>query len=184
MRERDHSARPSTVEAGAGRPFRFSLVMGEGEGILQSWLGGRWAFLLGALVVSLFASGGGLAAALQESRAVPFEACVFAGAGIGALAVAAHLRPRRFHFRCREGTWWWRERRFPVPAGWAAITEDAPLRMERDILTTAEGFTLYAGTARLFSYLGDPAIGRTVTAAFEAAGVPLRTTIRRRGAEE
>ena len=172
--------RKATVEAGAGRPFRFSLVLGEGEGILLSWLGGRWALLLGAVVVSLFASVGGLAAALQDSPAVPIEAFLFAGAGVGAFAVSLHLRPRRFLFRRSEGTWWWRERRFPVPAGWAAITEEAPLRLERDILASVEGFTLYAGTVRLFSYLGDPSIGRTVSAAFQGAGVPVRTVIRRK----
>lgn len=178
------SVSKSTVQAGAGRPFRFSLVLGEGEGLLLSWLGGRWAFLLGATVVSLFASAGALVAALQDSPAASFETFLFAGAGMGALAVALHLRPRRFLFRLREGTWWWRERRFPVPAGWAAITEEAPLRLERDILQTMEGFTLYAGTVRLFSYLGEPSIGRDVTAAFQAAGVPLRTVIRRREERE
>ncbi len=180
MTDASDTVRKATVEAGAGRPFRFSLVLGEGEGILLSWLGGRWALLLGAVVVSLFASAGGLAAALQDSPAAPFEAFLFAGAAVGAVAVAIHLRPRRFHFRRREGTWWWRERRFPVPAGWAAITEEAPLRLERDILASVEGFTLYAGTVRLFSYLGDPTIGRSLGSAFQAAGVPLRTVIRRR----
>ncbi len=172
------SAHRASIEAGAGRPFRFSLVLDEERGALLYWLGGRWALGFGAAVVSLFGLAGSVAASLADSG-VPRAAFVFSGAGVGAVAVAMHLRPRRVMFERREGTWRWRERWSLARPRWAEITEEAPLKLEREILSTVEGWTLYAGTVRLFSYLGDPSIGRSVTAAFQSAGVPLRTVIKR-----
>jgi len=184
MIDRTGTAPRTAVEAGAGRPFRFSLVLEEGKGRLLYWLGGRWAAGLGVVVVSAFGAMGMIFGALWEDRPAAPEFFTFGAAGLGALAVALHLRPRTVLFERREGTWCWRERRLLSPLswvrlGWASITEDVPLRLEREILSSVEGWTLYAGPVRLFSYLGDPSIGRSVTAAFQAAGVPLRTVMRR-----
>jgi hypothetical protein len=167
------------VEAGAGRPFRFSLVLEGGRGTLLYWLGGKWAAMLGVLVVSLFAGLGGLVASLLGDPPAPRPVFVFLAAGIGAGAVALHLRPRRVQFERRGETWCWRERWSLARPGWSEITEERPLRLERVILATVEGWTLYAGPVRIFSYLGDPSIGRSVTVAFEQAGVPLTTVMKR-----
>ena len=78
----------------------------------------------------------------------------------------------------------WRERWNLARFRWSAITEEVPLRLEREILSTVEGFTLFAGPARLFSYVGDPSIGRSVSLAFQTAGVPLRTVVKRTAVEE
>jgi hypothetical protein len=174
----------TAVEAGAGRPFRFSLVLGDGEGRLLYWFGGKWAALLGTVVVALFGAMGLTFAALWPGRPVAAEFLAFASAGIGALAVAHHFRPRTVLFERREGTWRWRERGILSRVswrslGWSSITDQEPLRLEREPRSTVEGWTLYAGTVRLFSYLGDPSIGRSVSAAFQSAGVPLRTVMRR-----
>ena len=171
------------VEAGAGRPFRFSLVLGEREGSLAYWLGGRWALGFGLFTTAIFAAGGGLAAALLDGGPAPREVFLFAGAALGAGAVALHLRPRRVAFERRDGTWCWRPRRLLGPRTWFPITEEKPLLLEREILSSLEGWTLSAGTVRLFTYLGDPSIGRSVTLAFQRAGVPCRTVMKRSGEE-
>jgi hypothetical protein len=178
MNDASQTVRRAAVEAGAGRPFRFSLVLGDGEGSLLFWLGGRWALGFGLLVVTLFAAAGVVSGSIAGPD-IPRQSFAFAGACVGAMAVAMHLRPRKVLFLRREGTWCWRERWSLLRSGWRAITEEVPLRLERELLSTVEGWTLYAGPERLFSYLGDPSIGRNVTAAFQAAGVPLRTVIKR-----
>jgi hypothetical protein len=178
MTHRDDSARKAAVEAGAGRPFRFSLVLGDAEGRLLCWFGGKWAAILGVLVVGGFAAMGGFFALLWPDRPVAAEFLTFASAGIGALAVAIHLRPRTVLFERREGTWRWRERGILPRLGWSPITEQEPLRLEREPHATVEGWTLYWRAVRLFSYLGDPSIGRSVSAAFQEAGVPVRTVMR------
>ncbi len=182
MNDATETAGPAAIEAGAGRPFRFSLVLGEGRGRLLHWLGGRWAAGLGAVVVSTFGAAGMVLGVLWRDAPAPPEFFLFGAGGLGAVAVALHLRPRTVLFERREGTWLWRERWSLARLGWSAITEERPLRLEREIYTTAEGFTLYADSVRLFSYLGDPSIGRNVTAAFQAAGVPLRTRLKRSAA--
>jgi hypothetical protein len=169
----------SALEAGAGRPFRFSLVLEDGRGRLAYWLGGKWAILLGLFVLAAFvALGATLSALLDGSGAHPL-APVCAAAAVGAAAVALHLRTRTVLFERRGDHWSWRERGNPARLRWTEITEDRPLRMEREILSTVEGWTLYAGSVRLFSYLGDPSIARRVQGAFQEAGVPLRTEMRR-----
>jgi len=184
MSDLTDTARPAAIEAGAGRPFRFSLVLGESSGRLLSWLGGRWAAGLGVLVVSGFGFAGLLLGSLWQDGPVAPEGLLFAAAGVGAVLVALHLRPRTVLFERREGTWRWKEPWSLARLGWSAITEDRPLRMERQILSTSEAFTLYADTVRLLSYFGDPSIGRNVTAAFQTAGVPLRTVLRRPASAE
>ena len=183
MSDLTETARHAAIEAGAGRPFRFSLVLGEEKGRLLHWLGGRWAAGLGALVISAFGAGGVVLGALWQDAPAPPEAFLFASCAAGAVAVALHLRPRTVLFERREGTWCWRERWNLARMGWSDITEERPLRLEREIYATAEAFTLYADSVRLFSYLGDPSIGRTVTAAFQSAGVPLRTRLKRTAGE-
>ena len=173
----------AAIEAGAGRPFRFSLILDEGRGRLLHWLGGKWAAGLGALEVSAFGAAGLVLGALWRDAPVAPEVFLFTGSAAGAVFVAVHLRPRTVLFERREGTWCWRERWSPGRLGWSAITEERPLRMEREILATAEVFTLYADTVRLFSYLGDPSIGRNVTAAFQGAGVPVRAKVKRASGE-
>jgi len=168
-----------SIEAGAGRPFRFSLVLADERGSLLYWLGGRWAAAFGFAVVTIFAAMGGVAAAILDHPRIPREGFAFASAGIGAVGVALHLRPRRVLFERRGGTWCWKERWSLVRPGWSPITEEKPLRLEREILSTVEGWTLYAGPVRLFSYLGDPSIGRSVGVAFERSGVPLKTVVKR-----
>ena len=184
MSEASESVGRSSIEAGAGRPFRFSLVFEGGNGSLLSWRGGGWSLLRGSVEVSFFAALGGLLFLMQESPSVAPEVFLLAGAGVGAVTAAFNLRARRVLFQRREGTWMWRERWNPSRSRWSAITEEVPLRLEREFLTSVEGFTLYAGTARLFSYLGDPSIGRSVGLAFQAAGVPLRTVVKRTPVEE
>jgi hypothetical protein len=179
MTDASESARRAAIEAGAGRPFRFSLVLEEGRGKLLYWLGGKWAAGLGVFVVTAFGAAGTVFAALWDDPPVPPEFFAFCAAAIGAVAVALHLRPRTVLFERREGTWCWRERWSVARLGWSTITEDSPLRIERDPVSSVEGWTLYAGPVRLFSYLGDPSIGRSVTVAFRTAGVPLRTVVRR-----
>jgi len=179
MRPLTDTAGRSAIEAGAGRPFRFSLVIEEERGRLLHWLGGRWAAGLGALGVATFGAAGMILGALWRDAPVSPEAFVFASCSVGAVVAALQLRPRTVLFERREGTWCWRERWTPGRFGWSAITDERPLRMEREAYPEAEAFTLYADTVRLFSYLGDPSIGRTVTAAFHSAGVPLRARVRR-----
>ena len=173
-----------SVEAGAGRPFRFSLVFEDRRGLLLYWIGGHWAAVLGVVVVSFFGMLGSLFGTLWEEAPVSREFLVFALAAVGAAAVALHLRTRKVLFERRDGTWCWREGWGLLGPGWSAITEERPLRIEREILTAVEGWTLYAGSSRLFSYLGDPSIGRSVGAVFQAAGVPLRTVMKRGRGEE
>lgn len=170
-----------SIEAGAGRPFRFSLVLEEERGSLLYWLGGKWAAGFGVAVVTVFAAMGGVAAALLDHPRIPREGFALASAGIGAAGVAMHLRPRRVLFQRRGGTWCWKERWSLAHPGWSPITEESPLRLEREFLSTVEGWTLYAGSVRIFSYLGDPSIGRSVSVAFERSGVPLRTVMKRSG---
>lgn len=183
MSDATRSVPRTEVAAGAGRPFRFSLVFEGSRGLLMAWLGGRWALGLGALLVSLFAGTGFLAHALSGGAGPSREVFVFLGAGIGSLAVALRLRPRKVHFERRDDTWWWRERWSPGRRGWAPITEEEPLRLERESLAgsaaAVESLTLQAGTARLLSYLGDPAIARRLGAALRTAGVPVRTAVKR-----
>jgi len=183
MSDLTETAGRAAIEAGAGRPFRFSLVLDQGRGRLLHWLGGRWAAGLGAVVVSAFGAGGMVLGALWKDAPAPPEAFVFASCGMGAVAVALHLRPRTVLFERREGTWCWRERWNLARFGWSAITEERPLRMEREIFSSSESFTLYADSVRLFSYFGNPSIARTVTAAFQSAGVPLRTRLKRSSGE-
>lgn len=174
----------TTLEAGAGRPFRFSLVLEDGRGTLRSWIGGKWAFFVGSAGVLLATGAATLAAAVaSSSREVETPAFASVGAAIGALLSAWHLRPRSVHFLRRDGGWWWRGPGL-FRRGWKALTEESPLRLEREILSTVEGFALYAGDLRILSYLGDPVIGRRVGLAFQAAGVPLRTVHRRRAPAE
>jgi hypothetical protein len=168
-----------SVQAGAGRPFRFSLVLGDGKGALFCWLGGKWAVLFGVFTVAVFAGVGGLTGALLPDPPVAREVFVCAAAGVGAAAVALHLRPRTVLFLRRGESWFWKERWSLLHPRWSPITDDRPLRLEREILSSVEGWTLYADTVRIFSYLGDPSIGRSVTAAFQQAGVPLRTVMKR-----
>lgn len=179
MQDSSTPAPRSALEAGAGRPFRFSLVLEDGRGRLAYWLGGKWAVLLGAFVVGAFAALGSLMAALVGTSGPHPLAPVFGAAAAGAVAVALHLRTRTVLFERRGPNWSWRERGNLVRLRWTEITEERPLRMEREILSTVEGWTLYAGPVRLFSYLGDPSIARRVQGAFQEAGVPLRTEIRR-----
>jgi len=168
------------VEAGAGRPFRFSLVFEGSRGRLLTWLGTQWALGVGLAGVGLFALAGALLAAVLDLPALSPEVSVFAAAAAGALFAAHHLRPRTVQFAVLEGAWCWRELWSPARYAWSPITEKDPLRLEREVLSTVEGFTLYAGTRRLLSYLGDPTIGRSVSLAFESAGVPLRIVMKRR----
>jgi hypothetical protein len=167
-----------SVEAGAGRPFRFSLVLEAGRGRLLFWLGGAWAAVFGVFTLAVFTALGAVLAVLPGEGAVPAGALVAGSAAAGALFVAIYLRPRAVLFEKRAGTWCWRQRG-SLARGWAAITEERPLRIEREVLSTVENWTLYAGPVRLFSYLGDPSIGRSVTAAFRTAGVPLHTEMKR-----
>ena len=92
--------------------------------------------------------------------------------------MAVSLRTRTVRFERRDGTWGWFDRGPLLVARWTPLTEEAPLRVEREILARGEDWTLYAGTVRLFSYLGDPVIGRRVTNAFLEAGFPVRTVVR------
>ena len=171
----------TAIEAGAGRPFRFSLQMGEGRGRLLHWLGGRWAAGIGIFGVCTAGAAGIVLGEIWDDPPVPPETLLFASSAIGAVAAALHLRPRTVLFERRDGTWCWRERWNLARLGWRAITDEKPLRLEREEYPGAEAFTLYADSFRLFSYLGDPAIGRTVTAAFRTAGVPVRNRLRREG---
>jgi len=182
MQDSPDSAPRPALEAGAGRPFRFSLVLEDGRGRLAYWLGGKWAVILGAFVVGAFAATGSLMAALLAEAGWHPLAPVFAASAAGALSVALHLRTRTVLFERRGPHWSWHERGNLVRRRWTEITEEHPLRMEREILSTVEGWTLYAGPVRLFSYLGDPSIARRVQGAFQEAGVPLRTEIRRKPA--
>ena len=178
MADAGGSVRRASIEAGAGRPFRFSLVLEDERGALLYWLGGRWAFALGTAAVSLFGLAGSVAATLADPGSLR-PAFARAGAGVGAVGVSMYLRTRKVVFERRSGTLCWREPWSMARPGWVEITEEVPLRLERNILSTVEGWTLYAGTVRLFSYLGDPSIARSVSAAFQTAGVPLRTVIKR-----
>ncbi len=171
---------PARVEAGRGRPFRFRLTLGGAEGELRFWVGGGWSVLLGVALTGGFALLGATVAAIA-SHAGDAGGGALVGAASGAAAAALHLRARRVLFRRSGETWRWTESRLPWPASWRPITSEDPIRMEREPAAAGEGFTLYAGSARILSYLGDPSIGRSVAAAFRAAEVPLRTVIRREG---
>src|SRR5688572_33101229 len=119
MNDATESAGPAAIESGAGRPFRFSLVLGEGRGRLLRWLGGKWAAGLGALVVATFGAAGMVLGVLWRDAPAPPEAFVFGAGGMGAVAVALHLRPRTVLFERREGTWLWRERWSLARLGWS-----------------------------------------------------------------
>jgi len=180
MDRTDDPHRWAAVEAGEGRPFRFSLSFEGPRGVLESWLGTPWSFGVGAVIVGLFAVAAATVASVLPPGRVRPSALVLGGAGAGALAVAVYLRPRRVLFERRDGTWRWQERRAARRTRWAPITEEEPLRLEREILATVEGFALYAGSRRLLSYLGDPVIGRSVASALQSAGVPVRTVMKRK----
>jgi hypothetical protein len=168
-----------SVNAGKGRPFRFSLVMEAGRGSIEWWLGSAWSMIVGAA----FVVPTGVFMALVGSSIDPVgrdpRGWGFLGAGLGALGAALYLRPRRVEFHCDDGAWRWRTRTLAFRNRWHPITAEDPIRMERETLSSVEGFTLYSGSARLLSYLGDPSTGRNVITTFREAGVPLKTVVKR-----
>ena len=171
--------RRAALEAGAGRPFRFRLVLEESRGRLQYWLGGRWALGFGVLTVSVFSAAGAMLGLILQDPVLPPAGLGAFAAAAGSLTVAVSLRARTVRFERRDGTWGWLARRPLLGFRWTPLTEETPLRLEREVLARGEDWTLYAGPVRLFSYLGDPVIGRRVTTAFLEAGFPVRTIVRR-----
>lgn len=167
------------IHAGKGRPFRFSLVMEEGRGMIEWWLGSAWSFVVGMAFVIPSALSLALLGTVVDPTGRDPRTWGFLGAGLGSLGAAVYLRPRRVAFRNEDGTWRWRVHRLAFAGPWRPITAEDPIRMEREPLSSSEGFTLYAGSSRLLSYLGDPSIGRSVITAFREAGVPLRTVVKR-----
>jgi len=171
--------RGAALEAGAGRPFRFSLEIEEGRARLAFWLGGRWALGLGLFTVAAFVATGSFLALLLRHTGLPPGGLVALAAAAGSAAAAAHLRTRTVRFERRDGTWGWFERRSLGPARWSPLTDEAPLLLERESRSRGEDWTLYAGRVRLFTYLGDPSIRVRVVRAFEDAGFPLRSVVKR-----
>jgi hypothetical protein len=141
-------------------------------------MGAAWASALGVTLVVAFATLAGVLSHVISDTGVQPEGLVLTGAALGAVACAIQLRTRTWLFLRREGVWAIRESWNLRPGAWTAITEDDPVRMEREPLAALEGFTLHVGRRRLLSFLGDPSVARGVARLFRHVGIPLAVTVK------